>query len=171
MNQGGMDRGGFDSRKRTGSVKAAVNMYGEQIHGGKPELKKTQMEFSEPSSRTRELHLAKRDIGRFNENRKYAESEKAQAELELFNAKKLVKELTSRIEDSNSKAKARNRDLEVPKKPERHEDGWASTVGKNEKYQYAKVMRELEFVKQELSKLKLDMASVLEAKTRADKET
>ncbi|GAV90125.1 DUF827 domain-containing protein [Cephalotus follicularis] len=39
-----------------------------------------------------------------------------------------------------------------------------------ESYEYAEVMRELEFVKQELSKIRLDMASVLEVKTLAEKD-
>lgn len=68
-------------------------------------------------------------------------------ESELSNANKLVKDLSSNF---NKKA--------------------SSIMRKNESHEYALVMRELEFVKQELHKLKLDVASVLEAKSRAEEE-
>lgn len=94
---------------------------------------------------------------------------KIEAESELFSARKTVKNLSSLINESNSKAKAKMQDLEDLKKPETRQ-GRASIVGKAENYRYTEVMRELEFVKQELSKIKLDMASVLEQKSRAEKE-
>uniref|UniRef100_A0A5B7AMA1 Protein PLASTID MOVEMENT IMPAIRED 2 n=1 Tax=Davidia involucrata TaxID=16924 RepID=A0A5B7AMA1_DAVIN len=172
MKQVGMDRGEFDNRRRIGSVKAAINLYGEGIHEGNSSLKKPQMDFPEKhSSRTRELHLARRDIGRFNESRRVAESVKAQAESELFSTKKTLRDLRSRIDESNLTAKQQMRNMEKLKKPERGNKEWALAVGNIENNQYAEVMRELEYVKQELSKLKLDMASVLEKKMRAERET
>ncbi|PSR87836.1 Protein PLASTID MOVEMENT IMPAIRED 2 like [Actinidia chinensis var. chinensis] len=57
------------------------------------------------------------------------------------------------------------------RKLERDEEKRAMKVRNLENHQYAEVMRELEHVKKELSKLKLDMASVLEEKNRAEKET
>ncbi|XP_059640328.1 protein PLASTID MOVEMENT IMPAIRED 2 [Cornus florida] len=168
-----MDRGReIDNRRRIGSVKSATNLNGERVLQGNPAVKKPHMDFSEkPTSRTRELHQARRDIGRFNESRRVAESEKAQAESELFSAKMKVRDLTLRIEESSSKAKAQIRDLEKLKKPKRGDGDLALAVRNVEDYQYAEVMRELEYVKQELSKLKLDMASVLEEKKRAEKES
>ncbi|XP_059435916.1 protein PLASTID MOVEMENT IMPAIRED 2-like [Corylus avellana] len=121
------------------------------------------------SSRTRELHIARRDLGRYKESKKAAESVSAQAESELSNAKKTVKDLSLLIEKSNSKAKAQMQDIEMLNKSRRREER-ALAVRNIESYQYAEVMRELEFVKQELSKLKLDMAHVLEEKSRTEKE-
>lgn len=113
--------------------------------------------------------MARRDISRYKESRRAAESTKAQAESELSMARKTVKDLASRIEESNSKAKARTRDVEALKKSGGGEENALSETS-TESYRYAEVMRELESVKQQLSKLKLDMASVLEEKTRAEKE-
>ena len=42
-----MDRAKFDNRRTTGSIKAAVNLYGDKALEGSPSLKKPQMDFSE----------------------------------------------------------------------------------------------------------------------------
>lgn len=163
-----MNRDYFDERNRIGSVKAAINLYGK-IHDENPALKEPQMDISEPSSRTRELHQARRDIGQINESRRIAESEKSKAESELLNAKKTMKDLASLIQESNLKTRVQIRNLATIKNPTRGEEDWALAIGKVENYQYVEVMRELEFVKEELSKLKLDVSSILEEKTHADK--
>ncbi|KAJ9682826.1 hypothetical protein PVL29_018700 [Vitis rotundifolia] len=165
-----MERGEYNNRRRIGSFKADINMNGERNLEGSAALRKPHLEILEqkPSSISRELLLARRDIGRFSESRRVAESMKIEAESELFNAKKTVRTLSSLVNES--KAKAKMQDLEDIKKPEKREEGRASDVGKAENYQHAEVMKELEFMKQELSKLKLDMASVLEEKSRAEKE-
>ncbi|XP_021683139.2 protein PLASTID MOVEMENT IMPAIRED 2-like isoform X2 [Hevea brasiliensis] len=164
-----MDRRAFDDRRRIGTVKAAINLYGERILEGSASLKKPQMDLTESSSTARELHMAKRDVVRYKENRMAAQSVKVQAESELSNAKKTVKDLAFQIEESTSKAKARMRDMETLKKSGKREDK-ALRDRSFESHRYAEMMRELEHVKQELSKLKLDMASVLEEKKRAEKE-
>ena len=87
----------------------------------------------------------------------------------LSNAKKTVKDLSLLTEKPNSKAKPQMRDIEMLKKSKRREERTLA-VRNIESCQYADVMRELEFVKQELSKVKLDMAYVLEEKLRAEKE-
>ncbi|XP_043698549.1 protein PLASTID MOVEMENT IMPAIRED 2 isoform X1 [Telopea speciosissima] len=102
-----------------------------------------------------------KDIGLFSKNRKVAESVKAQAESELYIARMRAKDLTSRIEKSNLKAKSHKYELEKLQK------NWS---GKADNHLYAQVMKELKFVKQELSKLKLERDSVLEEKLRAEKE-
>ncbi|KAG2715034.1 hypothetical protein I3760_03G057700 [Carya illinoinensis] len=164
-----MDRAEFGNR-RTGTVKAAINLYGDRVLEGVPQLKKAQMDFSEKSSsRARELHLARREIGQYEESKRDAESARAQADSDLSNAKKTVKDLSLLIEKSNSKAKAKVRDIEMLKKSRRR-NARTMTTGDIESDQYAEVMRELEFVKQELSRLKLDMAHVLEQKSWTEKE-
>ncbi|XWS36916.1 hypothetical protein CRYUN_Cryun20dG0126100 [Craigia yunnanensis] len=113
--------------------------------------------------------MARRDMSRYKESRRAAESAKVKAESELFSARKTVKDLASMIEESNVKAKARMRDIESLRKNGNMEEK-ALAVRSVESYQYAEVMRELELVKQELSKLKLDMASVMGEKARAEKD-
>ncbi|KAK9115965.1 hypothetical protein Sjap_014912 [Stephania japonica] len=167
-----MDRLQSDSQKRVGTVKDAVNMFGDKINGVKADSKKTQMPFSEkPSSRAKELRLVMRDISRFDESKRSADYTKSQAESELIKAKSAVKDLSSKIEESNTKASSQKRAMEALKKPEIHEEKWAMTVAEASDDQYAQVMRELNLVKQELTKLKLDMAILLERKSEADKES
>lgn len=77
------------------------------------------------------------------------------------------------IEESSYKAKARMRDIETLEKKGKHQQqqhGAMMVVSRNENHEYAQVMRELEYLKKELFKLKLDVASVLEEKSRAEKE-
>lgn len=100
-----------------------------------------------------------------------AESAKVRAESELNEAKKTVRDLSIRIEESNSRAKMQIRDLEKLKNPKRQQEWGLAFKNTDGDYQYAEVMRELEHIKQELSKVKLDMASVLEEKRRAEKES
>ncbi|XVE78680.1 hypothetical protein DITRI_Ditri13aG0166500 [Diplodiscus trichospermus] len=165
-----MDKRRYEDRRRIGSVKAAVNEYGERIVDGNSSLKKPREDFPEkPSSKARELHMAIRDMSRYRESRRAAESAKVEAESQLFHARKTVKDLVSMIEESNVKAKERIKDIESLRKKGNIEDK-ALVVRSIEGYQYAEVMRELELVKQELSKLKLDMASVMTEKARAEKD-
>ncbi|OMO80293.1 hypothetical protein CCACVL1_13079 [Corchorus capsularis] len=165
-----MERRRFEDRRKIGTVKAAVNIYGERIlDGNNSSLKKPQEEFPEPSSKARELHLARRDMSRYKESRKAAESAKVKAESELYSARKTVKDLASMIEESNFKAKARMRDIESLRKKGNQEEK-ALALETVESYQYTEVMKELESLKQELSKLKLDMASIKEEKARAEKD-
>ncbi|KAG1347067.1 protein PLASTID MOVEMENT IMPAIRED 2 [Cocos nucifera] len=99
------------------------------------------------------------DIGRLNETKNFAEKEKARAESELYRTRSRAKELALQIEESNAKARERKLELQSMSKAEFGDGG------------YAEVMQELNTVKQELSRLKLDVASALEAKAKAEKET
>ncbi|XP_010261076.1 PREDICTED: protein PLASTID MOVEMENT IMPAIRED 15-like isoform X2 [Nelumbo nucifera] len=166
-----MDRAEANNRNRIGSIKTAVSLYREGILGGKPELQNTQIGFSElPSkAKAKELYLANREIGRLDESRKFEESVKSQAEPELFNARKMVKDLTLQIEQSKLNTEVQRREIEILK-PERSENGLSFNV-EVDKFQYAEMTKDLELVKQELSRLKLDMASVKEAKLLVEKET
>lgn len=151
---------------KVGLVKAAVNLYGNRFtvtDVNSPLLKK---DFpTKHSSKTKELHRASRDIVQYKESKRAAESAKAQAETELSNAKKTVKDLFSMIGESSHKAKAQIRDIASLKKY-----GKANKNDNNNNNEYSQVMRELECAKRELFQLKLDMASVLEEKLRAEKE-
>lgn len=131
----------------------------------KPPLKEDVSE--KPSPIKRELHSATRDIIHFKDGIKIAESAKARAELELSGAKKTVKDLASRIEESNSRVKKIE---ELEKQKRRKQVLGSSSQRKTEDDQYAQVIRQLEYIKKDLIKLKLDMASVLEETRQAEKE-
>ncbi|KAL2322351.1 hypothetical protein Fmac_026730 [Flemingia macrophylla] len=123
-----------------------------------------------PSSRTRKLHRASRDIGSYKETRWTAEFSKAEAESELSNAKKMVKDLSSMIDKSSNKAKTQMRDIERLEQWGKGQQGAVVVVKRNENYEYAQVMRDLEYLKNELFKLKLDVASVMKDKSRVEIE-
>ncbi|XP_010108888.2 protein PLASTID MOVEMENT IMPAIRED 2 [Morus notabilis] len=166
-----MNRGEFDDRRRTGSVKAAIRLYGDKILNGRSSLKKPEIDVSEKSySKTRELHMARRDIDRYKETRAEADSLKAQAEFELLDAKTTVTNLSSLLRESDSKAKAQKQEIETTLRKSTRKDKRALAFGDMETHKYSEVMKELEAVKQELRMLKLDMASVLEEKSRAEKQ-
>ncbi|KAK6125430.1 hypothetical protein DH2020_040824 [Rehmannia glutinosa] len=136
-----MDEEKLPDRKKPGSVKAAVSSYRELILEDNPTIKKFQTNYPEkPYNKTRELHQAKRDSDQLKESRKLAESVTAEAKSELLAAKKTVKDLTLKIEESNSRGKAQMGNLEkLTKKGE-----WDS-----ENSQCEQVMRELGLVKNE----------------------
>lgn len=106
-----------------------------------------------------DLHKSERELGIYKESRRASESAKAKAEAELSKAKKTVQELTLLIEESNLRLKSRKMDNEAMKESKIDGNG-----------RYARIMRELEDVKQELSKLKLDVAYVFREKVVAEKE-
>lgn len=152
--------------RNLGSVKAAINMYGERILESGPALRNTQKNLPEnSSSRAKELLLAKRDITRYRESRRNDESMTVEAETELSEARGKLENLKALIEVSDSNVKS-----QLPEFDRRRRPQVPQGVRKSEKSRYEGVMRELEYVKQELSKLKLDVASVLDEKSRAEKE-
>ncbi|PIM99912.1 hypothetical protein CDL12_27582 [Handroanthus impetiginosus] len=151
--------------RKTGLVRAAISSKEGQILEGNSNMKFQSNYREKLHAKTREFHQAKRDTNQFYESRRRAESEAGEAKSELSAAKKTVKELTSSIEESNSRAKEQKWDLEKLKMSKRKEGEWESGDT-----QCVNVMKELEEIKRELSKLKMDMASVLEEKRRAEKE-
>ncbi|XP_047154216.1 protein PLASTID MOVEMENT IMPAIRED 2-like [Vigna umbellata] len=137
-------------------------MYGNRIADVNGPLLRE--EFStKNSSKAKELHRARRDIVLYKESKQAAESAKAEAETKLSNAKRTVKDLFFMIGESSYRAKAQTRDMASLKKYRKP----SKNVGDNE---HSRVMRELEHAKRELFQLKLDVASVLEEKLRAEKE-
>ncbi|MFQ6620167.1 hypothetical protein Gotur_001039 [Gossypium turneri] len=160
-----MDRKRYEDRRRIGSVKTAVNIYGEMILDGNSSLKKPQEDSPEkPSSRVKQLHRARRDKNRYKESRKTAESE-------LFSSRGTDKDLAFMVEESNFKAKSRMSDIESLGKNGYLENKALDVENRSlASYRYEEVMRELQVVKKELSQLKLDMASVMAEKARAKKE-
>lgn len=149
-----MDRG-----KQRGREIEAISA-GTGSHGGRGleatlALKNFRMNYPE----------ARRISNEYSQSRKQAESVIKEAESELSAAKATVKELSRRVEESKSRAKTDVREAEKLRMAKIWEGEW--NTGNS---QYADVMSELESIKQELSKLKLDMASVLQERRRAEQE-
>ncbi|KAI3976542.1 hypothetical protein MKX01_008400 [Papaver californicum] len=160
---------GEEQRERIQSVKGAINFYGE-----KPG-KKIPIEISEKKSpsKTKELHFAQKDINQFSKSRKTSESIRSQAESELVNARKTVKDLKLQIEESNLKTNAQRRELDTLKKSNKSQENLALDVGSksDSAHMYVEAQKELQSIKQELCKLKRDMAHAMEMKAEANNET
>ncbi|KAK6128491.1 hypothetical protein DH2020_037775 [Rehmannia glutinosa] len=101
-----------------------------------------------------------------NHGKKKFQTNYAEAENKLAAAKQTVKDLTQKIEASTSRTRSQIQDLDKLKMPKTRDD---ESISENS--QFEKVMTELESVKQQLNKLKLDMAYITEQKRNADDET
>ncbi|KAI3946428.1 hypothetical protein MKX01_017644 [Papaver californicum] len=156
-----------EEQERIQSVKGAINFYGE-----KPGFK-VEIPEKKPPSKTKELHFAQKDINQFSKSWKTSESIRTQAESELVNARQTVKDLTLQIEESNFKTNAQRRELDTLKKSNQSQENLALDVGSksDSAHMYAEAQKELQSVKQELCKLKLDMAHAMEMKAEANNET
>ncbi|KAI7749015.1 hypothetical protein M8C21_009921 [Ambrosia artemisiifolia] len=113
------------------------------------------------------LPTSRRDYKLYGASKRVADSTKAQAETELFNARKNVRDLALKIEESNSRAKSMEQTQQKTSKWHGQEVHEVSLKNK-EDYQYAQVVKEIERIKHELGQLKLEMRSVLKGKKQAE---
>lgn len=90
-------------------------------------------------------------------------SEVDSVESELSDAKQAVRDLALKIEEANSRSRG------TPRKPKWRQQEEPETSLNNEDARYAQVMQELENVKQDLAKLKLNMAQVVKQKRHAER--
>ncbi|KAI7757548.1 hypothetical protein M8C21_019745 [Ambrosia artemisiifolia] len=90
-------------------------------------------------------------------------SELESIEIELSEAKKAVKELSLKIEEANSRSRG------LQRKPRWREEEDTATSKKTEDVRYTEVMNELEQMKHEMHKLKIDMGRVLKEKRNAER--
>ncbi|KAL9230089.1 hypothetical protein vseg_005481 [Gypsophila vaccaria] len=149
----------FQNKSRIGSVKSAISKYGGKVdvnRGLRNESQGDAPHSEERNSKAQELHIAKKIVDRINESRRTAETVTSQAELELLKAKKIVKELTAQIQESKIRAQQKTDEHQKP--------------SQTENFEYMGVVGELESLKREVSKIKLDMACAVEEKYRAEKE-
>lgn len=110
------------------------------------------MESSEP------FPTSKRDGNQHRQSKRVAESAKSRAETELSDARKTVRDLALKIEEANSRAKRMQQ--RTPKEQK--------VSLSNEDHRYAQVTEEIEHMKHELGKLKIDMTRVLKKKKNAE---
>nr|XP_043614751.1 protein PLASTID MOVEMENT IMPAIRED 2-like [Erigeron canadensis] len=105
-----------------------------------------------------------RDDNPYRESRRAAGSTKEKAETELSIAQKTVRDLARKIEEANSRVKGiQQRNVQL-----REQEAQEVSLKNKKDFQYAQVMKEIEHIKHELSKLKLDMTRVLKEKRHAE---
>nr|XP_043612352.1 WEB family protein At1g12150-like [Erigeron canadensis] len=163
--------GEIDTKAPFESVKAAVTLFVEASpKADRPVLKKSRaiMEESVLGKET-QLHWVLKEIDKYKEHVKTAESTKGQALEELKNSSKTLQELTSKLEAaskskqaSTESTKAAETRSEQQKSTKSHE-AWQESVD-NERNLYKAAANELIFVKQQLNNLKQDFDIALEAK-------
>ncbi|KAF8106001.1 hypothetical protein N665_0149s0031 [Sinapis alba] len=144
---------------KNGTVKAETSIYRHNsITGSSYQLDLPIVESS--SSLVEDLHKSRKILDGYKESLRDSESTKAKAEVELSKAIELVKELTLLIERSNRSKEFHKKDMEASK----------IDIKVEENGEYVEVMRDLEAAKEEVSRLKLDVDSVLGEKAAVEKE-
>ncbi|KAF6145107.1 hypothetical protein GIB67_013458 [Kingdonia uniflora] len=169
--------GEIDTRSPFESVKAAVSLFGESAFSGSGE--KTVIRKSKPIPAERvlaketKLHLAQKELNKFKDNLKNAETTKIQALSELEKAKRTVEDLNNKlrtvIESKESAIKATE---SAKGHSEQLEESTSSDpIWKNEldiaREQYTSAISELNAAKHELRKAQQDFEASLEAKVSA----
>lgn len=171
--------GEIDTRAPFQSVRAAVNLFGEASpKSGKPKFR-TKTNEERVLEKETQLHWTLKELDKYKELLKSAESTKAQARRELDKANESLQELTNKLEmisegkqaaiETTEAAKAEAQRIIDKIKSNQSEvinDGWKEDVD-NERNQYKMSANELISIKQELTSLKQDFDAALEAKLAA----
>ncbi|KAI3526718.1 hypothetical protein L1887_05980 [Cichorium endivia] len=171
--------GEIDTRAPFQSVKAAVNLFGETSpKSGKPAFRRTSPRSKNDEKvleKETELHWTLKELDKYKELYKSAESTKAQARRDLEKANNTLFELTNKLEllceekhaaieiTEAAKHKAQQLELSKSTNTEPSNDGWEEDVA-IERQQYRASANELISTKQELTNLKQDFDAALEAK-------
>lgn len=118
-----------------------------------------------PPSKTRELlHLVRRDAGRLGEQLRFSERQKSVAESELASSKETMNELRTLLENSSRKVRSARRMLAKP-------TGDGSMAGGGDGGgEYDELVKRLERMKKERSKVRLDIARAGEDTVKAEEE-
>uniref|UniRef100_M8BKV0 Protein PLASTID MOVEMENT IMPAIRED 2 n=1 Tax=Aegilops tauschii TaxID=37682 RepID=M8BKV0_AEGTA len=141
-----------------GSVRATMSIFGESISGRRADKNRAQENLSSEMKQR-----AKSDMDKLNERKASVDNERAGAESELSRARAMAKELERQIDQTKAKATSQRSGLQAT---------WTRKNGAEEASdaQYAEVSQELDRVKRELRKLKLEVKSAAEAKAKAESD-
>lgn len=169
--------GEIDTRAPFQSVKDAVNLFGEGAFSGeKLTIKKTIKPQSAERVLVKEtkLHLAQKELDKLKERLKSAETTKTGALTELERAKRIVEDLTNKLQVINAAKETTIKATEAAKDQAKQLDGGQTNSNgvltrdlENTKEQYAAVFSELDAAKQELRRIRHDREAAMEEKTAA----
>ncbi|XP_077222281.1 WEB family protein At1g12150-like [Tasmannia lanceolata] len=172
--------GEIDTRAPFQSVKAAVSLFGEgAISAEKATVKKPKPLLTERIlAKETQLHLAQKELNKFKEQLKNAETTRAQALVELEKAKGTVEDLSNKLgtinESKESMIKATETAKNQAKQFENANSGEPTTNGgswkhelDNAREQYSVAITELNSAKQELWKIRQDFEASMDAKVSA----
>ncbi|KAI0522832.1 hypothetical protein KFK09_005217 [Dendrobium nobile] len=133
-----------------GSLSATINFYGDQrIDGRKLEINKESISQLQNSPIQEKFSVKKLEQANGS-----AGKEEAPEELELFHAKKPVKDFVFKIDKPNAQV----------------DQSLRNSTNEGEDLQYAELTQQLDGLKQELTKLKIDFSSAIESKAKALKD-
>lgn len=157
---------------RSGSVRATMGIFGESISGRKQDKNRGHVLAQENLS-SEIKQLAKSGMDKLNERKASVDKERAGAESELSRARAMAKELERQIEQTKAKATSQRSELEAmwaTRTRKKGDDGPDAHAQEERDAQYAEVTQELDRVKKELRKLRLEVKSAAEAKAKAESD-
>ncbi|XP_050216120.1 WEB family protein At5g55860 [Mercurialis annua] len=174
--------GEIDTRAPFQSVKDAVTMFGEGAFSGsgeKPAIRKARPHSAERVlAKETQLHLTQKELNKFKDQLKNAETTKAQTLVELEKARRTVEELTEKLKIVSESKDTAIRATEIARNQvkENEETKSGDTSGssgtrerdlESAREQYMTVFTELDAAKQELRKIQQESEASLEAKLAA----
>eukprot|EP00262_Sarcandra_glabra_P014450 TRINITY_DN4236_c1_g1_i2.p1 TRINITY_DN4236_c1_g1~~TRINITY_DN4236_c1_g1_i2.p1 ORF type:complete len:653 (+),score=201.27 TRINITY_DN4236_c1_g1_i2:379-2337(+) len=172
--------GEIDTRAPFQSVRAAVSLFGEgALSAEKPNVKKPKPAPTERLlAKETQLHLAQKELNKFKEQLKNAETTKVQALAELEKANATVKDLTQKLKAINeakesaieatesSKTQAEQLEEANSSVPVGNGVAWKHELDSTRE-QYTLAITELDAAKQELRKIRQDFEASMDAKVNA----
>ncbi|KAK7299920.1 hypothetical protein RJT34_10749 [Clitoria ternatea] len=159
--------GEIDTSPPFQSVKDAVSLFAEGAFSGeKPVIKKAKPYFAESVwAKETQLHLAQKELKKLKDQLKNAESTKAQVLVELEKSKGLVEDLTEKLKVLSKSRESAIQATEASKSQAKQlkEEHCGNLDGANGAWKeelettvkrYASLITEIDFAKQELSKMR-----------------
>jgi len=116
--------------------------------------------------------LAKSSMDKLNERKAAVDKERAGAESELSRARAIAKELERQIEQTKARASSKRSEPHAMRATRASEKGPGAPSSQEERdaAEYAEVSRELDRARRELLRLRLEVKSAAEAKTKAESD-